>query len=60
MFKISIFLLGLLFLVSCTHDAINHSTEEEKELNIVNPTKKCYDNSKPQLTDYYDIPHYPS
>ena len=27
---------------------------------IVNPTKKCYDNSKFQLSNHHDIPHYPS
>ncbi len=40
MFKVSIFLLGLLFLVSCTHDAVNHSIEEEKELNTINDLYK--------------------
>ena len=51
MFKISIFLLGLLFLVSCTHDAINHSTEEEKELNTIND---LYKNTALEIKIYFD------
>ena len=51
MFKISIFLLGLLFLVSCTYDAINHSTEEEKELNTVNDLCK---NTALEIKIYFD------
>ena len=51
MFKISIFLLGLLFLVSCTHNAINHSTEEEKELNTIND---LYKNTALEIKIYFD------
>lgn len=51
MFKISIFLLGLLFLVSCTHDAVNHSVEEEKELNTIN---YLYKNTELEIKIYFD------
>ena len=51
MFKMSIFLLGLLFLVSCTHNAINHSTEEEKELNTIND---LYKNTALEIKIYFD------
>lgn len=51
MFKISIFLLGLLFLVSCTHDAVNHSIEEEKKLNTIND---LYKNTALEIKIYFD------
>ncbi len=51
MFKISLFLLGLLFLVSCTHDAVNHSIEEEKGLNTIND---LYKNTALEIKIYFD------
>ena len=50
MFNILLFLLSLLFLVSCTHDAVNHSIEENKELNTLN---KLYKNKELKIKIYY-------
>lgn len=51
MFNILLFLLSLLFLVSCTHDAVNHSVEERKELNTLN---KLYKNKELKIKIYFD------
>lgn len=51
MFNISLFLLSLLFLVSCTHNTVNHSIEEKKELNTIN---ELYKNKVLETKIYFD------
>jgi hypothetical protein len=51
MFNISFFLLSLLFLVSCTHDAVNYTINKQKELNTINGLHK---NTIPEIRIYFD------